>query len=441
VRGIIIMEKQDDDKKTTVAEAFWSSGTLRSSSKSSAESQVYSYDEDEAPSALKVARMVSSSIIRAQQLPNELIGFGSPVLDILMGSLDERSLKNCRGVCKSWEDAARRALMKRCGLQIEAFFKAAIPSEQNRVELYSSWIFEYKSLAGRKRKVRTLAWTNFLRNWGNLAKSLTLKGLIPDAECLVWMRRLLCVWCRNVAELSLEFNDREESRRVSQQSVRQEMGDFRQYLDDGNEVDFKQIWMDKENHAFAPYPVLHNIQSLRVGKISDPVTTFLSINVILAVPNLKRLFISEHSLCEPKRLMDVLSRLNSLKHLDWTISIPVHLYETLAEDGQKKMPSLEFCHLRVPYLVCPLDPENAVEMQQFQAKRAQILEMLLKTKQSACKFVVTTSNANIFAMEKRGLFLPRASAWKWKALLFHFITTHRLPIEFRYSPAEEHQGF
>jgi hypothetical protein len=143
------MEKQDEDKKTTVAEAS-SSGTLRSSSKSSANTHTYSNDEDDAPSGWKVARMSNSSVLRrAQQLPNELIGFGSPVLDILMGSLDQNSLKNCRGVCKSWEDAARRALMKRCGPQVEAFFKAVRPSEQNRVELYSSWIFEYKSLAGR----------------------------------------------------------------------------------------------------------------------------------------------------------------------------------------------------------------------------------------------------------------------------------------------------
>jgi hypothetical protein len=240
--------------------------------------------------------------------------------------------------------------------------------------------------------MRTLAWTNFLRNWGNLAKSLTLKGLIPDAECLVWMRRLLCVWCRNVAELTLEFSDREECRRMSQQSVLQDLKDFRQYLADGDEVNFEQSWMPKKNHAFAPYPALHNIRSLRVSKISDPVTTFFSINVLLAVPNLKRLFISEQSVCEPKLLMNVLSRRDSLKHLDWTISIPVHLYEILAEDGQMKIPSLEFCHLRVPYLVCPLNPKNAVEMVQFQAKKAQILEMLLKTKQSACKFVVTTTD-------------------------------------------------
>jgi hypothetical protein len=69
--------------------------------------------------------------------PNELIGLGSPVLDI--------------EVCKSWEDAARRALMKRCGLNVEAFFKSVRPSEQNRVEFYSSWILKYRSLAGSKR--------------------------------------------------------------------------------------------------------------------------------------------------------------------------------------------------------------------------------------------------------------------------------------------------
>jgi hypothetical protein len=144
VRGIIIMEKQDDDKKTTVAEASSSSGTLQSSSKSSANTQVYSNDEDEAPSGWKVARMSSSSVlICAQQLPKELIGFGSPVLDILMGSLDENSLKNFRRVCKSWEDAARRVLMKRCGLKLEAFWNNLGWSEAyHRVELYSSWIFE-----------------------------------------------------------------------------------------------------------------------------------------------------------------------------------------------------------------------------------------------------------------------------------------------------------
>jgi hypothetical protein len=279
-----------------------------------------------------------------------------------------------------------------------------------------------------------VAWTNFLWHWGNLAKSLTLKRLTPDAECLVWIRRLLSVWCRNVTELTLEFNDREECRRVSQQTVLQEMGDFRQYLADGDEVNFEQIWMDKKNHALGPYPLLPNIRSLQVSKISSRMTSFLSINVLLAVPNLKQLFISEQSVCEPKLLMGVVSRhevrgLNSLKHLDWTISIPVHLYEILAEDGQMNMPSsLEFCHLHTPYLVCPLNPENAVEMEQFQAKRTQILEMILKPKQSACKFVVTTSDANIFAIEKRGLFLPRASAWKWKALLLHFITTHRIPL-------------
>jgi hypothetical protein len=56
----------------------------------------------------------AEKVTRKSVLPsNELIGLGSPVLDIVMGYLDEKSLKNCRGVCKSWEDAARRALMHR----------------------------------------------------------------------------------------------------------------------------------------------------------------------------------------------------------------------------------------------------------------------------------------------------------------------------------------
>jgi hypothetical protein len=221
--------------------------------------------------------------------PNELIGLGSPVLDILMGYLDGKSLKNCRGVCKSWEDAARRALMKRCGLYVEAFFKSVIPSEHNRVELYSSWILKYRSLVGRKRKLRTRARANLFRKWGKGAKSVTLTGLTLDADCRKWIRRLLCVSCPNVVELTLGFKD---GRKMSAIPV-QEMKDFRTYLDDKDEVEFEEIWMTKEGHAFAPYASLPNIQSLRVGKMSNEMTSFFSINVLLSCPNVKHLFVSE----------------------------------------------------------------------------------------------------------------------------------------------------
>jgi hypothetical protein len=224
--------------------------------------------------------------------PNELIGLGSPVLDIVMDYLDEKSLKKCRQVCKSWEDAARRALVKQCGLNVEAFFKSVRASEHNQVEFYSSWILKYRSLAGSKRKLRTQARANLLRKWGKGAKSLTLTGLTLDADCRKWIRRLLCVWCPNVVELSLGFKDGRKMRAIPLQ----EMKDFRTYLEDRDEVQFEEIWMTKGGHAFAPYAVLPNIESLRVGKMSNEMTSFFSINVLLSCPNLKHLFVSEQRL-------------------------------------------------------------------------------------------------------------------------------------------------
>jgi hypothetical protein len=236
--------------------------------------------------------------------PNELIGLGSPVLDILMGYLDDKSLKNCRGVCNSWEDAARRALMKRSGLDVEPFFKSLRPSEQNRVEFYSSWSFEYNSSPGGNKWKVTRAWTNFLRKWGKGAKSLTLTGLTLDAECRKWIRSLLCVWCPNVVELTLQWF--EDGRKISTVSL-QEMKDFRTYLDDRDKVKFEQILMAKEeDHAFAPYPALPNIESLRVGKMSNEMTSFFSINMLLSCPNVKHLFVSEQRLFdEPEDPLDV----------------------------------------------------------------------------------------------------------------------------------------
>jgi hypothetical protein len=231
--------------------------------------------------------------------PNELIGLGSPVLDIVMGYLDQKSLKNSRGVCKSWEDAARRALMKQCGLNVEAFFNGVRPSEQNRVEFYSSWILKYRSLAGSKRKLRTRAWPNFLQEWGKGAKSLTFTGLTLDADCRKWIRRLLCVWCPNVVELTLQWF--EDGRKISTVPL-QDIQDFRTYLDDRDTVKFEQILMAKEeDHAFAPYAVLPNIQSLRVGKMSNKTTSFFSINVLLSCPNVKRLFVSEQRSFEKEK--------------------------------------------------------------------------------------------------------------------------------------------
>jgi hypothetical protein len=221
--------------------------------------------------------------VRRSILPsNELIAFGSTVLDNIMDFLDKESLMSCRQVCRSWEIAARRTLMKECGIKVEELFEN---ERHNQVELYSSWIINYKSLPNEK----LMALTSFLQEWGNRAKSLTVRGLILDAGCLVWIRRLLCVWCTNIEELNLEFEEWERSSDIPRVPIE----NFRTYLEDRDEVKFEIIWKATTEHPFAPYPDLPNLQYLRVSKMSNQMTSLFSINVMLSCPNLRQLIVSE----------------------------------------------------------------------------------------------------------------------------------------------------
>jgi hypothetical protein len=283
-----------------------SSETLPSSSKRLA---ITNIDEEKDSSVGKVARMSSTSnviVSRDPPPPCELISFRSLVLDIVMDYLDDKSLKNCRQVCKSWEEAARSALMKRCDLDVKSFYNNVEPSERSRVELYTSWILDYNRRVSwfpydesafpqpeAEPSQQEITWKEFLPKWGKGAKSIALTGLTLDEDCLKWIRNLLCVWCHNVAELSLEFTDGQYDRET--ESVIQELKDFQQYLDDRDAVEFEKIWTAKDDHAFTPYPILPNVQSLRVGKRADQMTSFFSINVLLSCPNLKHLFVSEVS--------------------------------------------------------------------------------------------------------------------------------------------------
>jgi hypothetical protein len=304
-----------EDKKTWMAAASSHnllacpsspSETLPSSSKRLA---ITNIDEERDSSVGKVARMSSTSNVNVSSPPCELISFGSLVLDIVMDYLDDKSLKSCRQVCKSWEEAARSALMKRCDLDVQKFYNKVEPSERSRVELYTSWILHYNiyNYGGSwfpddegvfpqpetEPSQQEITWKEFLPKWGPAAKSLALTGLTLDEDCLKWIRNLLCVWCPNVGELSLKFTDGQYDRET--ESVIQELKDFQQYLDDRDAVEFEKIWTAKEDHAFTPYPILPNVQSLRVGKRADQMTSFFSINVLLSCPNLKHLFVSEVS--------------------------------------------------------------------------------------------------------------------------------------------------
>jgi hypothetical protein len=235
--------------------------------------------------------------------PNELLGLESPILDIVMGMLDMESLKNCRHVCQSWEDVARRALVKECALKVGDFFDTVRPSGRHRAELYSSWILENGNWSNSIRQENGDL-TNLIRKWGKGTKSLTLKKLTLDAGCRDWIRNLLSSWCPNVTELSLQFEEDPSPR--SDHSCELELKQLRQYLDDRDEVKFKQIWMAKEGHAFEPHPALLNIQSLRVGRKANQLTSYLNINVILSCPNLKNLFVSEQRTSRVDNAEDIL---------------------------------------------------------------------------------------------------------------------------------------
>jgi hypothetical protein len=102
-------QEQEENKKTKLVEkaesvpsssSSSSSSTLRSLSNELAELYI---DDDEA-----------SARAPPPPLPKELVDFDSPVLSHLMSFLDNKSLKMCSEVCKSWEKVARMALKKRC---------------------------------------------------------------------------------------------------------------------------------------------------------------------------------------------------------------------------------------------------------------------------------------------------------------------------------------
>jgi hypothetical protein len=126
---------------------------------------------------------------RMSVLPlNELVAFGSPVLELVMGYVeDSNSLKSCRAVCSSWEEAARKALMNKSAMHVTHFLHNVEGVEQDRVRLYSGWILDYGQQRQRQSADREMDRIEFLRKWGEGVHSLSLRGLTLTADCLVWI--------------------------------------------------------------------------------------------------------------------------------------------------------------------------------------------------------------------------------------------------------------
>jgi hypothetical protein len=138
--------------------------------------------------------------------------------------------------------------------------------------------------------------TYILGECGGALTSLNLKGLTLDSDCLRWIRKILSSWCTNVSSLQFQFQDNVAVDR-SIQIQSEELKHFQTFLRNMGGGEEGSIL----GHPFAPYPILPFIRSLRVGKRSNPMTSFLRINVILSCPNLKHLFVSEVSIFESWR--------------------------------------------------------------------------------------------------------------------------------------------
>jgi hypothetical protein len=131
----------------------------------------------------------------------------------------------------------------------------------------------------------------------------------------------------------------------------------------------------------------------------------------------------------------------SLKLFKWTICGRLDVAGALTgfADAARRMGWLESCHFR---FVRFIHDSDAVEHEGFFENETQLLETILATKQSSCRFLVTTNSNEIF--QSRSMFptfnsfsLPLAYRCDWKLILFPFIRFHGLPIEFRYSSIKE----
>jgi hypothetical protein len=165
-------------------------------------------------------------------------------------------------------------------------------------------------------------------------------------------------------------------------------------------------------------------------------------------PNLEELWMSIESDANYRHVRErelklnnifhILEKLNSLKRFKLTIDGRIKLYEMLAgvAEARERMRSLESCHIYVRSIVCSIHHDDGGDRMRLLLNRTELLERILKTKQSACKFIVTARYEDIFVTEGNRPSFPPALDWTWKDLLLSFIKRHRLPIEFRDAPTE-----
>jgi hypothetical protein len=317
----LILEKDgcdDDTVQGTMGNSVGSTGSISSSGSERKSSNLKGLTQSsnpvdaelEIPTRIRIDDEKDSS--RNFELPNELISPDSLALEKVMDYLDTKSLKACRQVDGNWEEAARRVLMKRQKLNIVEFLTKTKKTEQERVQLYRSWTVEYNPPRRQKRVSK-----KFLQEWGEAVKCLTLTGLSLDLKCMAWIRNILSTWCPNLTELCLEFGMLKREKRSlprRRKSVDdKQVEDFSHYLNMDNSDELRNVLLWKKQHTFAPYPILPNLHTLRVGKKSNKISSYLAIIIILSSPNLRHLFLSELRCDRPWewksfRIIDYLSR-------------------------------------------------------------------------------------------------------------------------------------
>jgi hypothetical protein len=139
-------------------------------------------------------------------------------------------------------------------------------------------------------------------------------------------------------------------------------------------------------------------------------------------------------------IWETLDQLRSLKRFKWTISGRINVGGVLpclaAAAGNIR--SMKSCHLR---FVRFTDDSDAVQEEFFQ-NGTQLLENIVEIKPSSCTFIVTTNLKKVFQMRPNPLTFentPLDYRCDWKLRFFPFITTHGLPIEFRFVSTEEQE--
>jgi hypothetical protein len=228
---------------------------------------------------------------------------GSNVLQHVFKYLSSQCLKTCRYINKEWELEARKALMDKCELDVDAWSSESI----SRIALFSSWKVRIHHARSEE------FWTAVLQDRGREVISLHIVGLAPGWTNVV--RRALTSSCPHLKEMRIGSGD---ERSCPPEFV--ELEAFCRSLDRTASVaDFKTALDNTNMPIFQPFLPIESIETVTMEWQSDcyrmpaflPIVVFV---IISSCPRLKHLSLLD---LEPSLMDNCLedSRFGILMHL------------------------------------------------------------------------------------------------------------------------------